>query len=94
MWILWCVGGARAYVRTGDGIGSDGSQDTAFLMGLEEEFEAAAKWVTNELNFEKVGQISVFEVAIRELGGLVRAHHRLFSPFPYSRLPPAGFLAS
>jgi mannosyl-oligosaccharide alpha-1,2-mannosidase len=49
------------------------SLDTLWLMGMREEFAEARQWVATSLNFDKQGSISVFEVTIRELGGLLAA---------------------
>lgn len=51
------------------------SLTTLKLLGLEEEFERAAKFVDKELSFDSADRdISVFEVTIRALGGLLGAH--------------------
>lgn len=50
------------------------SLDTLWLMGMETEFADAKEWVQNSLNFEKHASISVFEITIRELGGLLGAY--------------------
>merc|ERR1719199_1923555 len=44
-------------------------------MGLSSEFEEAAKWVENKLDFDNSDEeVSVFELIIRALGGLLGAH--------------------
>lgn len=43
-------------------------------MDMKEEFEEAKEWVKNSLDFNKHGAISVFEVTIRVLGGLLAAY--------------------
>ncbi|KAH9926421.1 glycoside hydrolase [Fomitopsis serialis] len=51
------------------------SIDTMLLMGLDEEYERARKWVAEELSFERDGNFSTFETTIRVLGGLLSAFH-------------------
>mmetsp|Transcript_13383 Transcript_13383/g.25291 ORF Transcript_13383/g.25291 Transcript_13383/m.25291 type:complete len:534 (+) Transcript_13383:78-1679(+) len=52
------------------------SLDTLYLMGLDEEFEAARNWVADKkaLDFSRVRNINLFETSIRALGGLLGAH--------------------
>lgn len=50
------------------------SLDTLWLMGLYDEFWEARDWVRDELSFDNVGAVSVFEVTIRSLGGLLSAY--------------------
>merc|ERR1719162_466204 len=51
------------------------SLDTLWLMGMEDEFYRARDWVRDHLDFNKsVGYVSVFEVTIRCLGGLLSAY--------------------
>lgn len=48
---------------------------TLWLMGLETEFEEAASWVEKSLDYDKANaEVSVFELIIRGLGGLLGAH--------------------
>lgn len=48
--------------------------DTLLIMGLEPEFEAAEKWVKESLVFDVADvPISLFESAVRVLGGLLSA---------------------
>uniref|UniRef100_A0A7S4K3S5 alpha-1,2-Mannosidase n=1 Tax=Odontella aurita TaxID=265563 RepID=A0A7S4K3S5_9STRA len=49
------------------------SLDTLWLMGLKEEFAEGRDWVRDHLDHDKVGKVSVFETAIRSLGGLLSA---------------------
>ncbi|KAG6446541.1 endoplasmic reticulum mannosyl-oligosaccharide 1,2-alpha-mannosidase [Manduca sexta] len=49
--------------------------DTAYIMGLNEEFEEAKEWVKNDLVFTKNKDVNFFEVSIRILGGLLSVHH-------------------
>ena len=46
---------------------------TLKVMGLEDEFAEAAKWV-KEHDFSKSGKVSFFETTIRDLGGLLSAY--------------------
>lgn len=51
------------------------SLTTLWLMGLDEEFKQATDFVRDEMDFTKADeQISVFELTIRGLGGLLGAH--------------------
>jgi hypothetical protein len=50
------------------------SLDTLWLMGLRDEFWEARDWVRDHLSFEHVAFVSLFEVTIRELGGLLSAY--------------------
>ena len=51
------------------------SLDTIWLMGLEEEFNEARRWVEHGLNIAQRKDINLFEVTIRVLGGLLSAYH-------------------
>ncbi|XP_067863038.1 mannosyl-oligosaccharide 1,2-alpha-mannosidase IA-like isoform X1 [Heptranchias perlo] len=51
------------------------SLDTLFIMGLQEEFREAKEWVENNLDFNVNGEVSVFEVTIRFVGGLLSAYY-------------------
>ncbi|XP_069751613.1 mannosyl-oligosaccharide 1,2-alpha-mannosidase IA-like isoform X2 [Narcine bancroftii] len=51
------------------------SLDTLFIMGLHEEFREAKEWVENNLDFNVNGEVSVFEVTIRFVGGLLSAYY-------------------
>jgi len=51
------------------------SLTTLWIMGLSDEFDRAAAFVENELDFNRANaEVSVFEVIIRALGGLLGAH--------------------
>lgn len=51
------------------------SLTTLWLMGLQTEFEQATAFVENDLDFDKADtEVSVFELIIRALGGLLGAH--------------------
>ncbi|RHY21743.1 hypothetical protein DYB32_009718, partial [Aphanomyces invadans] len=68
----------RPNVWGGIGVTLVDSLDTLYIMGMQDEFERCRYWVANELDFSHLGQdgtmISVFEVIIRELGGLLSAY--------------------
>ncbi|XP_063393394.1 endoplasmic reticulum mannosyl-oligosaccharide 1,2-alpha-mannosidase [Cydia fagiglandana] len=49
--------------------------DTAFIMGLTEEFEEGREWVSKELVFTRNKDVNFFEVTIRVLGGLLANYH-------------------
>lgn len=48
--------------------------DTAMMMGLHAETEEAIAWLASNLHFDKNHDVSVFEMTIRVLGGLISAH--------------------
>jgi len=48
--------------------------DTLFIMGFKEEFKQARDWVAKNLNFDVGTQVSVFEMNIRFVGGLLSAY--------------------
>ncbi|KAF8597501.1 glycoside hydrolase family 47 protein [Ceratobasidium sp. AG-I] len=50
--------------------------DTMLIMGkdLSEEYQRARNWVANDLNFDRDGRYSTFEITIRVLGGLLSAY--------------------
>lgn len=50
------------------------SLDTIWLMGLKDEFQEGQRWVEKNLRFDIDSSVSVFEVTIRELGGLLSAY--------------------
>ncbi|KAE9550438.1 hypothetical protein FO519_006353 [Halicephalobus sp. NKZ332] len=49
--------------------------DTLVVMGLDEEFAEAKKWIETELDFDKDKYVSLFETTIRVLGGLLSTYH-------------------
>ncbi|XP_072103483.1 mannosyl-oligosaccharide 1,2-alpha-mannosidase IA-like isoform X2 [Mobula birostris] len=51
------------------------SLDTLFIMGLQEEFREAKEWVESNLDFNVNGEVSLFEVTIRFVGGLLSAYY-------------------
>uniref|UniRef100_UPI00398EE898 mannosyl-oligosaccharide 1,2-alpha-mannosidase IA-like isoform X2 n=1 Tax=Pristiophorus japonicus TaxID=55135 RepID=UPI00398EE898 len=51
------------------------SLDTLFIMGLQEEYREAKEWVENNLDFNVNGEVSLFEVTIRFVGGLLSAYY-------------------
>mmetsp|Transcript_492 Transcript_492/g.1084 ORF Transcript_492/g.1084 Transcript_492/m.1084 type:complete len:613 (+) Transcript_492:244-2082(+) len=50
------------------------SMSTLWLLNMTDEFNEARDWVRNELTFDTVGAVSVFETTIRSLGGLLSAY--------------------
>ncbi|CAK4739000.1 hypothetical protein LEN26_020656 [Aphanomyces euteiches] len=54
------------------------SLDTLFIMNMQDEFFRARSWVAHEMDFSHLGKngdvISVFEIIIRQLGGLLSAY--------------------
>lgn len=51
------------------------SLDTMYIMGLNDEFLRARKWVEDSLVFTLNRDVNLFEVTIRVLGGLLAAYH-------------------
>lgn len=51
------------------------SLDTLWIMGLKDEFRIARNWVADNLTFARDANLQLFEVVIRELGGLLSAYH-------------------
>ncbi|EIW67442.1 hypothetical protein TREMEDRAFT_33664 [Tremella mesenterica DSM 1558] len=51
------------------------SLDSLLVMGFEEEYKRAAKWVKEDLSFDKNSEFNTFETTIRILGGLLSAHY-------------------
>jgi mannosyl-oligosaccharide alpha-1,2-mannosidase len=49
--------------------------DTLWIMGLDDEFSDGVQWVKANLDFDVDGEVSVFETAIRLVGGLLSAWH-------------------
>uniref|UniRef100_A0A8C7ZMW1 alpha-1,2-Mannosidase n=1 Tax=Oryzias sinensis TaxID=183150 RepID=A0A8C7ZMW1_9TELE len=49
--------------------------DTLFIMEMSEEFNAATEWVEKNLDFNVNAEVSVFEVNIRFVGGLLSAYY-------------------
>ncbi|KAI0557761.1 mannosyl-oligosaccharide--1,2-mannosidase [Gracilaria domingensis] len=54
--------------------------DTHFVLGNYHQFVWAAKHVTQNLHFDVDSTVSVFEITIRVLGGLLSAHGLLTEP--------------
>ncbi|KAI0713189.1 glycoside hydrolase [Cerioporus squamosus] len=50
------------------------SIDTMLIMGLQDEYERARKWVAEKLSFEQDANFNTFETTIRVLGGLLSAY--------------------
>ncbi|TKC43817.1 hypothetical protein EI555_012224, partial [Monodon monoceros] len=49
--------------------------DTLYIMGLHDEFRDGQKWIENNLDFSVNSEVSVFEVNIRFIGGLLAAYY-------------------
>ncbi|XP_051730057.1 mannosyl-oligosaccharide 1,2-alpha-mannosidase IA isoform X1 [Ctenopharyngodon idella] len=49
--------------------------DTLYIMEMYDEFDAATEWVERNLDFNMNAEISVFEVNIRFVGGLLSAYY-------------------
>ena len=54
--------------------------DTLWVMGLDDEFRDGVDWVKRDLDFDVDGEVSVFETAIRLVGGLLSAWHASGDP--------------
>ncbi|RHY42241.1 hypothetical protein DYB30_001333, partial [Aphanomyces astaci] len=73
------VSGERRHnVWGGIGVTLVDSLDTLYIMGMHDEFHRARNWVAYHMNFTQLGadgtKISVFEIVIRQLGGLLSAY--------------------
>jgi len=51
------------------------SLDTLLLMGLEDEYNEAFRWIETDLQFHINKDVNCFEMTIRVLGGLLSAFH-------------------
>ncbi|XP_030894217.1 mannosyl-oligosaccharide 1,2-alpha-mannosidase IB [Leptonychotes weddellii] len=49
--------------------------DTLYIMGLHDEFRDGQKWIEDTLDFSVNSEVSVFEVNIRFIGGLLAAYY-------------------
>ncbi|XP_034383034.1 mannosyl-oligosaccharide 1,2-alpha-mannosidase IA [Cyclopterus lumpus] len=49
--------------------------DTLYIMEMFEEFDAATDWIEKNLDFNVNAEVSVFEVNIRFVGGLLSAYY-------------------
>src|ERR1019366_5651740 len=56
------------------------SLDTLLLMGLNDEADKAKRLIVEKLNFDKDISVKVFEITIRELGGLLSAYEMTGDP--------------
>jgi hypothetical protein len=50
------------------------SLDTLWILGLKAEFAECRQWIAKSLSFSHAGTVSVFEITIRALGGLLAAY--------------------
>ncbi len=57
------------------------AMDTLWVMGLDAEFADALAWTKTHLDFDIDGEVSVFEISIRIVGGLLSAHHACGDPY-------------
>ncbi|KAJ7402645.1 Mannosyl-oligosaccharide 1,2-alpha-mannosidase IA [Pitangus sulphuratus] len=49
--------------------------DTLYIMGLHDEFREGQEWIDKNLDFSVNSEVSVFEVNIRFIGGLLAAYY-------------------
>uniref|UniRef100_A0A8C0YG15 alpha-1,2-Mannosidase n=1 Tax=Cyprinus carpio carpio TaxID=630221 RepID=A0A8C0YG15_CYPCA len=49
--------------------------DTLYIMGLHDEFKDGQEWIKQNLDFSVNAEVSVFEVNIRFIGGLLAAYY-------------------
>ncbi|PAA63039.1 hypothetical protein BOX15_Mlig014089g5 [Macrostomum lignano] len=49
--------------------------DTLYMMNLQDEFKKARDWIKDNLQFDKDTQVSVFEMNIRFIGGLLSVYY-------------------
>src|SRR5436190_13579086 len=54
--------------------------DTLWVMGLDAEFADGVEWIKANLDFDVDGEVSVFETAIRLVGGLLSGWHASGDP--------------
>eukprot|EP00750_Incisomonas_marina_P021880 INCI4780.3.p1 GENE.INCI4780.3~~INCI4780.3.p1 ORF type:complete len:846 (+),score=129.67 INCI4780.3:511-3048(+) len=66
-------GVGKATVWGGMGMMILDALDTCMVMGLDDEYAASVAWITENLDFGRVGKVSFFETTIRALGGLLGA---------------------
>ncbi|KAF0023843.1 hypothetical protein F2P81_024473 [Scophthalmus maximus] len=68
--------------------------DTLYIMEMFEEFDVATDWVEKNLDFNVNAEVSVFEVNIRFVGGLLSAYYlsgkELHFWSLYNNLPKKG----
>lgn len=48
--------------------------DTLYVMGLDAELEQDVRWVVDHLGFDLHGEVQVFEISIRMVGGLLSGY--------------------
>ncbi|CAL8391676.1 unnamed protein product [Gadus morhua 'NCC'] len=78
--------------------------DTLYIMEMYEDFDEATAWVEKNLDFSLNTEVSVFEVNIRFVGGLLSAYYlsgkdpphgpSLAPPWPFTSAPPWPFTVS
>ncbi|KAM8952961.1 mannosyl-oligosaccharide 1,2-alpha-mannosidase IA [Pelodytes ibericus] len=51
------------------------SLDTLYIMGMKDEFNDAKEWVEKNLQYDMNAKVSLFEVNIRFVGGLLSAYY-------------------
>lgn len=56
------------------------SLTTMLVMDLKDDFAEARQWIENDLRFDVDKNVSLFEVTIRVLGGLLSAYHLTGDP--------------
>jgi mannosyl-oligosaccharide alpha-1,2-mannosidase len=49
--------------------------DTLYVMGLDDEFAAAVRWVVDHVSFDVDGEVQMFEAVIRLVGGLLAGYY-------------------
>ncbi|KZV93725.1 glycoside hydrolase [Exidia glandulosa HHB12029] len=49
--------------------------DTMYIMGLDDEYKRARKWVASSLTFDRDAEFSTFETTIRVFGGLLSTYY-------------------
>ncbi|KAK1796157.1 hypothetical protein P4O66_009242 [Electrophorus voltai] len=66
--------------------------DTLYIMEMYDDFEAATEWVEKNLDFNMNAEISVFEVNIRFVGGLLSAYYLSGKELGWMAIFPSPFL--
>eukprot|EP01126_Amoeba_proteus_P063419 TRINITY_DN8741_c0_g2_i1.p1 TRINITY_DN8741_c0_g2~~TRINITY_DN8741_c0_g2_i1.p1 ORF type:complete len:326 (-),score=57.57 TRINITY_DN8741_c0_g2_i1:923-1900(-) len=68
-------GGCHNWMGEKMGLSVIDSLDTMLVMGLDDLYKESRDWIEKNLDFDKPVSVSVFEITIRCLGGLLSAYH-------------------
>jgi mannosyl-oligosaccharide alpha-1,2-mannosidase len=67
--------GSNMYDGNGIGFTVVDTLDTIIIMGLEDEYAHARRWIVQKLSFDQEVSVNLFETSIRVLGGLLSSHY-------------------